>query len=316
MKGIINPMTARRSLRFVAIVALTCAALLPLSGSAVSTAPTVGAAVNVGQRSHGLPATGGVDSPAGSKVQAVLAGVPAVGNDISWPQCPKGTGIPSRRGQGQPMPPASAQFVVIGLTNGPAFYPNPCLGTQTAWARTHHVYTATYAMTTYPTSGQLATYGRKGPYVGTSPAAKLANTGYAQAQFNVASMRRAGLVSPFMWVDVEPYPLAPWSTGTSANKAVVDGALRGYRAAGLKVGLYSTVSAWPQVLGAARYGLPEWRTAGPRAKSVALGRCVSSQSFQGGPAVLAQWWTPTTDHDLTCPVASTGSVLTAYFHKY
>ncbi|MDQ5841802.1 MAG: hypothetical protein M3537_11850, partial [Chloroflexota bacterium] len=233
-------------------------------------------AVNVSERAHGLTATGGVDSPTGSKLKTVVADVPAIGNDISWPQCPKGTGIPSRRGQGQPMPPASAQFVVIGLTNGPAFFPNPCLATQTAWAKAHHVYTATYAMTTYPTAGQLATYGSMGPYVGTSLTAKLANTGYAQAQFNVASMRKAGLVSPFMWVDVEPYPVAPWSASKAGNKAVVDGALRGYRAAGFKVGLYSTVGAWPQVLGSARYGLPEWRTAGPRAKSVALGRCVSS----------------------------------------
>jgi peptidoglycan hydrolase-like protein with peptidoglycan-binding domain len=279
--------------------------------------PNTAAAVKVWQRSHGLPATGVVDSLTWSKIKAVwAASTPAVGNDISWPQCPKGTGIPSRRGQGQPMPPASAEFVVIGLTNGPAFYPNPCLATQTAWAKAHHVYTSTYAMTTYPTSLQLATYGSKGPYTGTSSAAKLANTGYAQAQFNVASMRTAGLVSPFMWVDVEPYPVAPWSLSTTANKSVVDGALRGYRAAGFRVGLYSTASAWPHVLGSARYGLPEWRTAGPRAKRVALGRCASSQSFQGGPAVLAQWWTPTTDHDLTCPVVNTRSVPTAYFHKY
>lgn len=307
-------MTARQSLRFVAIVALTCAVLLPLSGSAVPT-PTAGAVVNVSERAKVLPATGGVDSLTGSKLKTVVADVPAVGNDISWPQCPKGTGIPSRRGQGQPMPPASAQFVVIGLTNGPAFFPNPCLAAQTAWAKAHHVYTATYAMTTYPTAGQLATYGSKGPHVGTSLTAKLANTGYAQAQFNVASMRKAGLVSPFMWVDVEPYPVAPWSANKAGNKAVVDGALRGYRAAGFKVGVYSTPFLWGVVVGPVRNGLPEWRAAGPRGKATALARC-SGPSFQGGQAVLAQWTTPTVDHDLTCPVANTRSVLTAYFHKY
>ena len=283
-------MTAELSSRIGATLALTCAALVP------PTAPTIPTAT------------------AASAVTGV-ADLPAFGNDISWPQCPKGTGIPSRRGQGQPMPPASAQFVVIGLTNGPAFFPNPCLATQTAWAKAHHVYTATYSMTTYPTSVQLATYGSKGPFPGTNSAAKLANTGYAQAQFNVASMRKAGLVSPFMWVDVEPYAVAPWSTNKAGNKAVVDGVLRGYRAAGLKVGVYSTAHLWGVVVGSARYGLPEWRAAGPRGKATALARC-SGPSFQGGGAVLAQWTTPTTDYDLTCPVASTQSVLTAYFHKY
>ena len=49
--------------------------------------------------------------------------------------------------------------------------------------------------------------------------------------------------------------------------------------------------------------------------SAARGRC-SGPSFQGGRAVLVQWWTRTTDYDMTCPVASTPSVLMAYFHKY
>ena len=340
------------SSRVVAIVAMTCAALLPLGVSVISVAPTATAAtsvvartgsrgstvviiqrvvharadggygpktavaVKVWQRSRGLRATGVVDSLTWSRIKADWATVPAVGNDVSWPQCPKGTGIPLRRGKGLPMPSASARFVVIGLTNGPAFYPNPCLAAQTSWVKQRHLYAVTYAMTTYPTTKQVATYGRAGPYKGTSAAAKLANTGYAQARFNVASMRRAGLVSPFMWVDVEPYSVAPWSKSTTRNKAVVDGALRGYRAAGLKVGVYSTKYLWTQVLGSARYGLPEWRTAGPRGKSAARGRCASSYSFQGGAPVVAQWTTRTADYDLTCPGYSTRPALAAFLHKY
>ena len=60
---------------------------------------------------------------------------PGRGPDVSWPNCPKGLGIPSRPTQGKPMPPSSARFVVVGLTNGPAFHPNPCLEEQVAFAR-------------------------------------------------------------------------------------------------------------------------------------------------------------------------------------
>jgi len=167
------------------------------------------------------------------------------------------------------------------LTNGPGFYPNPCLGTQTDWAKSHHVYTAVYAMTTYPTPAQVATYGLAGPYKGATWLPKLANTGYAQAQFNVASMRAAGLVSPIVWVDVESYRVAPWSKSKTGNKAVLDGVLRGYKAAGLKVGVYSNPYLWNGVVGSARYRLPEWRTAGPRPKATAQTRC-TGPTFQGG----------------------------------
>lgn len=340
-------MTPRRSPRLVAIVALTCAGLLPLGAATISVAntasaativatigsrgptvviiqravkatpdgiygPLTAAAVKVWQRAHGLAVTGIVDSI----TWASLKPVPALpGNDVSWPQCPKGLGIPSRPTEGKAMPPASSKFIVIGLTNGPGFYPNPCLRTQTDWAKSHHVYTAAYSMTTYPTSAQVVTYGSAGPYKGTTFITKLANTGYAQAKFNVRSMRAAGLVSPIVWVDVESYRVAPWSKNKVANKAVVDGVLRGYRAAGLRVGVYSTPYLWNTVVGTARYGLPEWRTAGPRSKAVAQTRCVGP-SFQGGRAVLAQWTTFAMDYDLTCPGFSTPSALATYFHKY
>lgn len=241
-------MTSQPRARLGTILAMICAALLPLGISAVSTAPTASAvntvgtvvawigsrgstvvviqrvvrvsadgvygmgtvaAVKVFQRAGRLPPTGVVDSVTWARIRAVWVRMPAVGNDVSWPQCPKGMGIPSRRSYGLPMPSASAQLVVIGVTNRPGFYANPCLASQTAWAKARHMHTATYAMTTHPTTRQVAAYGLRGPYRGTSSATRLANTGHAQARYNVASMRRAGLVSPIMWVDVEPYAVAP-----------------------------------------------------------------------------------------------------------
>jgi hypothetical protein len=99
---------------------------------------------------------------------------------------------------------------------------------------------------------------------------------------------------------VEPYAVAPWSKSVTANKAVLDGALRGYRTAGLRVGLYSAKALWTHIVGSARYLLPQWRTAGPGTVATARARCARSYSFQGGTAVLAQWWTSSADYDVTC----------------
>ena len=245
---------------------------------------------------------------------AVLA-KPVRGQDISWPECPKGTGIPSRQGEGKPMPTADAKFVMVGLTNGPAFYPNPCLASQAAWVKAHHVYVAPYAMTTYPTAAQLTKYGANGPYKGTSLTTRLRNTGWAQAQFNLKNMWAAGLTAPVLWMDVEYYPVRQWSSSTTQNRAVFEGALAGYRAAGLKVGVYSTRSQWTGILGNVRYGMAEWHTAGPATMAAAQKACKAA-SFNGGPTFLAQWWTKTMDYDVMCPGHDTLAVMNKYFHKF
>ena len=79
---------------------------------------------------------------------------PLFGHDISWPQCSTAQG-----GFGLPLPPPESQFVIIGLTRGLAFTENPCLADQVAWARTNAKPAHGYAMATYPTAAQLATYG-------------------------------------------------------------------------------------------------------------------------------------------------------------
>ena len=232
------------------------------------------------------------------------AGSLVVGRDVSWPNCPKGLGIPSRRTQGKPMPPPSARFVVIGLTNGPAFHPNPCLAAQVDYARSRHLWAAAYAVLTFPTRGQLRTYG--GPRA----------AGRAQARQNVAAMRAVGLPAPVVWVDVEPVsPPAPWSPRVRANRAVLDGALAAYRRAGLRVGFYSTPSMWRGIVGRVRPALPEWRTAGPATRSAALARCGRRHSFQGGPAVLTQWYSPREDFDVLCPGRPADDVLAEYFTR-
>ena len=242
-----------------------------------------------------------------------LGGRGPIGRDVGWPNCPTGMGIPARRTLGLPMPPAGSNYVIIGLTNGPAFYPNPCLKEQVEHARQLQLWTAAYAVVTYPTPSQLRTYGDAGPHPRASSQGELSNTGWAQAQMNLSNMRAAGLEPPIVWVDVEPVlPPAPWSDDVDANRAVLEGAMRAYRAAGLQVGVYSTAYLWQSIVGPVSYGLPEWRAGGPTSKARALSLCTSG-AIQGGDAVLAQWSSVDVDYNVLCPGRSTDDVLSEYF---
>jgi hypothetical protein len=241
---------------------------------------------------------------------------PVAGRDVSWPNCPKGMGIPARRTLGKPMPPESATFVVIGLTNGPAFHPNPCLSAQVDYAKSHHLWAAAYAVVTYPTRSQLREYGAAGPEPAGTSAGRLWNTGWAQARRNLEVMQEAGLDSPIIWVDVEPVsPPAPWSDNRRANLTVLRGAMAAYRAAGRDVGFYSAPGMWRDIVGRARFGLPEWRTAGLSTRRAALAKC-RRDSFQGGPAVIVQWYSLREDFDLLCAGRPAGDVLREYFTPY
>jgi hypothetical protein len=243
--------------------------------------------------------------PVAAAVDAV-AGAQLTGGDVSWPNCPKGLGIPSRRTEGQPLPTAGASFVVVGLTNGPGFTPNPCLAAQVAWARSRGLWTSAYAMTTFPTAAERATYGATGPWSATTSAGRLRNAGYAQALTNVAAMRTTGLGVPFVWVDVEPYAVAPWSRSVGANRDVVRGAVRGYEDSGYRVGFYSYDGGWRAVVGVWRKpAYPAWVPVGHSSNglAVASARC-GRASFSGGEVLLAQWVDGGRDRDVTCPQLS------------
>ncbi len=242
-------------------------------------------------------------APAGAAVEPV-AGTRLSGGDISWPNCPKGMGIPTRRSPGNPLPLASASFVVIGLTNGPGWYPNPCLAAHVAWAKGRGAWTAAYSMTTFPTAAQRAAYGSTGPWSAATRTGRLRNAGYQQALFNVASMATAGLAVPFVWVDVEPYPTHPWPRAVLANREVVRGVVRAYEDNGHRVGFYSYDGGWRAVVGSWRKpAYPTWVPVGPVANgwTRAAARC-SAPSFSGGPVYLAQWVQDSRDRDVTCPV--------------
>ncbi len=243
--------------------------------------------------------------------------IPIKGADASWPNCPKGMGIPSRKTQGLPMPKKEAKFVILGLTNGPGFFPNPCIASQVQWARKREMWVGVYAMTTYPRPAQLSRYGDTGPWEPVSRLNRLRNAGYQQAAFNIATMQRVGLPNTFIWVDVEPYPVAPWTQNRTRNKAVLDGVLRGYDDAGMDVGFYTSPGPWRDIIGSARYGLPEWRTAGghpwSRTDYGSARRMCSVTPVQGGDILVAQWWDTRRDYDLLCPTARKPETVTKVF---
>jgi hypothetical protein len=237
------------------------------------------------------------------------------GRDIGWPQCPRNVGFHGRNGLGQPMPDAGVEFVVVGLTNGRAFTPNPCLDLHLGWVRSHHVQASAYAFATYPNRAQLRRYRHHGPYDGRRRLGALGNVGHATAEYNVRLMQQHGFVTPHVWLDVEPSSSRPWSRHRSWNRAVVRGWVRGYLDAGYTVGFYSTTHLFGNIVGGLRLRLPEWRTAGPVSPRAALRMCRSG-SIQGGPAVVAQWWTTHRDFDRICPSADPAATMARYFHQW
>jgi hypothetical protein len=223
-------------------------------------------------------------------------------------------GIPQRKAEGAPMPLRSARFVVLGLTNGPGFYPNPCLADQVAWVKERHLLAGAYSVISYPERRHLEEYGDQGPFEPASRLGRLANVGYQQALFNVGTMQAAGLTVPTVWLDVEPVSDFEWSADLEANAAVVRGAGKAYADRGFTVGAYSTQSLWQRVVGTLYLGLPEWRAAGRTTRAEALRRCGPGRMFQGGTAVLTQWVDGRRDRDVTCPGGST--YLSLWFHQY
>jgi hypothetical protein len=214
---------------------------------------------------------------------------PVLGADISWPQCPPGRGIEHKETSGQPMPTDEAEYVVIGLTNGPGFHANPCLTDQVAWAKQQGMLLSAYSVISWPDDAAQAQYGG------------LHEAGYAQAQFNLQSMESAGLDTPIIWLDVEQVPHFEWSADTAANAEVVLGAAQGYLDAGYRIGVYSTPYIWESLVGDLSLGVPEWRAAGQTSRAEAEARCGRDWVIQGGEAVLGQWVQDSRDKNVTCP---------------
>ena len=240
---------------------------------------------------------------------------PVLGADISWPQCPKGMGIPQKRSHGAPMPIDAARYVIIGLTNGPGFYPNPCLAGQTAWVKSRNLMAAAYSVISYPEQRHFDAYRNKGPYDGSTRLGALSNVGYQQAVFNLrhhearaapvtdrsgwTSSRCRTSTGPATW---RPTPRSSEGPHAATPTPATASAPTPRRPSG------STSSA------TCVSGIPEWRAAGQTSRAEALRRCGPDRMFQGGDAVLGQWVEADRDMNVTCP--GTSREMLRWFHQY
>lgn len=227
------------------------------------------------------------------------------GGDVSWPNCPRGMGIPGRRGYGLPMPVRSARFVVVGATNGPAFTRNPCLRSQVQWAKQRHLWVSAYAVIHYPTASELRRYGGRGGL-----ARRLYHVGQAEARHALVTLRRAGVRTPMVWVDVETVGGHKWSGRSSLNNALIAGVLGEYQRAHVRTGIYSYASAWKRITGNKRLASPTWVPAGTNRRGDALLKC-TRRSFSGGKVLMGQWSDGKRDYDVTC--AGTAASMRRWF---
>jgi hypothetical protein len=215
------------------------------------------------------------------------------GYDVSWPQC---SGSSAGR-----MPPGKPPYLILGLTAGSGHTANPCLADQVGWARDHGTRVGAYLVASYPSVAQLAAAG-SGPFGTCAGRAemlcRLRNDGASQARDGLATMRAAGIASPLVWIDVEHLHLRPWTQSRLRNAAVLQGVVRGLRAARVQPGVYSTSVMWQEIAGRYRLDVPNWLPTGGGSRREAAAYC--TETATGGPTWLVQY-TRSFDIDLTCP---------------
>ncbi|WP_410549397.1 S-layer homology domain-containing protein [Arthrobacter sp. SIMBA_036] len=232
---------------------------------------------------------------------------PAVGNDVSWPQC--GSTLPS--GQA---------FAIVGVNGGRADTTNPCLSTQLSWAATSSGGTSQPAVALYVNTGnpgtsgswwpQSNTYGGKAvtnPYGNCTPgsvgAACSYMYGYAKA-YDDATAR--GVVNPasfIWWLDVETSN--SWSTDTAANRADLEGMAAYFISIGARTGLYSTTFQWSGITGTVPftsnlYTLNSW-IPGAASLADAKSKCTTAPLTGGGKVALTQYISGAFDYNVACP---------------
>ena len=214
------------------------------------------------------------------------------GFDISWPQC---SGSSAHH-----LPRSASTYVVLGLTHGAGHTANPCLSDQLSWARAEGARVGGYLVPSYPTAAErsAADVGVYGACHG-KRICRLHNDGVAQAVDALATMHRAGLSLPMVWVDVEFRRHPVWPHDHAANRAVLAGVFRGLRDAGVAYGIYTTSYMWQHITGGWTVRVPNWLPSGNGKPASAKRKCATSGT--GGVTWLVQY-TRTWDEDLTCPV--------------
>ena len=224
------------------------------------------------------------------------AGDLVVGRDVSWPNCPKGLGIPSRPTQGKPMPPSSARFVVVGLDQRTGVPPEPVPGG---------------AGRVRPPAAPLDRGVRRRDLPDPRAARGVRRPGIARAQRLRRTRDGAGRAERRRPCERSGSP-RPSCGSTSSRSARRRPGPSGCRPTGRcstarsrptgtpgsRVGFYSTPSMWRDIVGTGPLRLP--RVAHGRAVDAAGGPGVAAgRSSRAVEAVLAQWYSTREDFDLT-----------------
>ncbi|WP_242089114.1 hypothetical protein [Curtobacterium sp. DN_7.5] len=241
------------------------------------------------------------------------------GVDVSYPQC-AAAGSPNFAAS---RVPTDQSFAVVGVNGALANTDNSCFAQELAWAQSsaggtvqptvqlYSLFTnpgATKA-SVWPQSNTVASgvvapsaaYGTCKPQKSGSAQSTWVTTnacsyvyGYARA-YEATTQR--GVTDPSQyrwWLDVET-GLSHTRT-TSYNLAALEGMIAAVRAAGVtRVGIYSTPSNFPEIMGTVpsgspARGLPSWLAIGPGRLDQAQAAC-SSAGFAGGKVAMTQYVT-------------------------
>ena len=224
------------------------------------------------------------------------------GYDVSWPQCP-GTGLPR---------PIS--FAVVGVNDGIAYSPNPCLAGEYSWAlasstSTTHPHVSFYANTADPGSSSVHwPVGQVTPMpcvAGAVPTGCDYDYGWNAAQNSyqdavAASSAVAAQSSPW-WLDIES--ANSWNDGASGDSADIQGALAFLTStlvSGARVGIYTNSSSWSSITGSSTKfaAYPAWLP-GAVTLNGARSNC-SARAPSGGQVVLSQYSANGLDADYPC----------------
>jgi len=236
----------------------------------------------------GLVVLGSVVGP-GAAVQA-FGPYPAgsTGTSLSFPQC------------GGSFPGTPGAFALIGVTGGRAFYQNPCLVSEYAWAQQAAAPPSLVLNLNSPvgTTAFKAQTGPRGSCAASDSSCLAFNYGFNAAQAAVADAVSQETTATVWWLDIETEN--SWATDPGQNVAVIQGAIAALSGHGFLVGLYSTPAQWQQLTGDFRPGLPVWLAGAPDAASAA-GSCLRERGFGGGSVWLVQYATAAVDAVYACP---------------
>ncbi len=221
-----------------------------------------------------------------AQAQGVVPG--GLGYDISWPQC------------GRSLPQDETQVAVVGINGGTPFTTNPCLGEQVLWARRATLPYDVYLNLNWPDAAELpnASNGPKGVCAATDVSCLGYNYGWNAVASAAGTAASAGATATTWWLDVETGD--HWSADTTANAAVVQGAIDAVRSRGLTAGIYSVSFMWQQLTnGYQAPTVPVW-IPGPKSIDYAQYYCGQVHSFDGGQVWLVQYPRGALDGDLIC----------------